>query len=113
MRRSRLAAMDEVAHNRIVAAVEVLAQQAGLDVEAEELLLISARDPKIEALRQREALADILEALAEAEPEHHLPPPAGDYVVLAELEAVDGVGPALMERIREHFAADDDTDNDH
>lgn len=114
MRRSRLAAMDEEAQRRIVGAVQALAAQAGLDVEAEKLLEISERDPKVQALREREFIAGILEGLVNAptlDPDHH-PSPTGEYVALDELEAVDGVGPALVERIREHFE-NDNTDDDH
>lgn len=112
MRRSRLAAMDEMAQRRIVGAVQALAAQAGLDVEADKLLEISERDPKVQALREREFIAGILEALVTSAPfDTAAPTQDADVVRLDELEAVDGVGPALMERIREHFAHDDTNDD--
>ena len=64
MRKAILAARDMRAHERIVKAAAELAEIKGLDAPK---LGVQARDKAVRAMRQREAVADFLEALLAAE----------------------------------------------
>jgi hypothetical protein len=60
MRLSNLAARDDRAQKRMMDAADQLAKIKGLDAPD---FRIQARDPAVRAMRQREAVADFLEAL--------------------------------------------------
>jgi len=97
MRLSNLAARDAAAQKRIVAAAEVVAHRLGIDVDVE--ARIGRRgDQRVRAMKQREELADLLEAAAE-----RLQPP---LVSLADLAAVPGVGEATLAKIEDHINGD-------
>lgn len=100
MKLSILAARDLEAQNRIVAAAEELAAGHDLGDQITRLESIQERDPRTKAMFQREAVADLLEALAEVQPVA-----CDEYVRLSDLDDVDGVGPKTVALIREHFSS--------
>ncbi len=57
-----LAARDQVAQEKIIAAANTLAQRFGLDMTVNPRR-INGRDPRIGAMEQREEVAALLEAL--------------------------------------------------
>jgi len=57
------AARDQVAQERAIAALAVLAERHGIDAPD---LTVQARDPLVRAMMQRERIADALEALVAA-----------------------------------------------
>ena len=58
-----LAARDQVAQEKIIAAANTLAQWFGLDMTVKPRR-INGRDPRVGAMEQREEVAALLEALA-------------------------------------------------
>lgn len=60
------AARNQVAQSRMFAAAEVLAERFGLHAQVEALRAVRSNEPDIFALAQREALADLFEALVSA-----------------------------------------------
>jgi hypothetical protein len=66
MNQAILAARLQQAHARTLAAAEVLADRYGLHEAHEALRAAGHKDPQVRALRQREAIADLLEALVDA-----------------------------------------------
>lgn len=54
------------ANNRLVAAADTLAERFGLVTEVAALRSVAARDPQVLRLKEMEATADLLEALATA-----------------------------------------------
>jgi DNA uptake protein ComE-like DNA-binding protein len=98
-----LAAREEVAVKRIVAAMQKLGEQFGLDVSP--LEAVQARDPRIRAMKQKEVVADLLEQLVDAGfgPVTAEISESGGHFTLADLEGVPGVGPATLRKIREHL----------
>jgi hypothetical protein len=68
---STLAAKDEIAQGRIVAAVRGIAAATGLDVTVEQAE--TRKQPAVAAMQQREQIADALEAILA----HLMQPAAG------------------------------------
>lgn len=81
---------------RIAVAGEALAQRFSLGGQMAALLGIQGRDREIVAMKQREAVADLLEAVETATREvgPALPPDTRE-----RLRAVKGLGPARVEEI--------------
>lgn len=61
-----LAQRNEDAHARILKAAKSLGKRFDLN-HAEELEAVSERDPEIQAMRQREVIADLLDSLVDAQ----------------------------------------------
>lgn len=66
MQKAALAARDQVAQERIVKAAQALAEKFGLSEHLMSGLRIQERDRLVKAMKEREAVADLLEALAQA-----------------------------------------------
>ena len=77
------------AQNRSMAAAEVLAQRAGVSMPD----LRQVRQPTILQLLKWEALAEVLEALAKAQP----------GVTLADVLAIEGLSKTSIKALRKHF----------
>ncbi len=131
-----LAERNEAALNRLVSASAILAERFNLDEKAEAVASVRERDYQVQALFQREAIADLLEAIVAAtEP---VPSPAAspaplptDLPARAALEkqgqtlaalramnreqliALDDIGPAKAEQILKWLTAhtEDATEN--
>ena len=63
MHQGTLAAHDQLARERIAAAVQALAERVGLHLEAGEITGAQGRDRLIRGLRQKEAVANALEQI--------------------------------------------------
>jgi hypothetical protein len=66
MHTGALAARNERAQKRMMAAAGSLAVLAGLDQRLVDALIVSDKDRDVRAMKQREAVADLLEALTNA-----------------------------------------------
>jgi DNA uptake protein ComE-like DNA-binding protein len=91
MERGILAARDATAQARIMSAAAQLGARFGLDEQAERVASATARDALVRNLFQREAVADLLEAVVAAS-EPMSDDPAG------ELEAM-GLEPSVAEKL--------------
>ena len=58
-----LASRSDAAQARILAAAQQLAARAGLEGAAEKIAAAKDRDPQVSRMQEREAIADLLEAL--------------------------------------------------
>jgi len=63
MKLSAMAARDAIAQKRLLAAAEALAGRMGLAAELVAALAVRARDRRVAAVLQREAVADLLEGI--------------------------------------------------
>lgn len=77
------------AQNRSMAAAEVLAQRAGVSMPD----MRQVRQPAILQLLKWEALAEVLEALANTQP----------GITLADVLAVEGLSKTSIKALRSHF----------
>lgn len=66
MRLATRAARDHSAQSRILAAAEILADRFDLDLELPNRIQVQRGDPATRAMLEREAIADLLEAILEA-----------------------------------------------
>jgi hypothetical protein len=104
-----LATRESVAAQRTVAAAKTLAERFGLDDRAK-ALTIEDKHPDIQQLFRNEAVADFLEALTAVELPSAEDIPVEEIVatteelLLARIEALDGIGPKTMELIRKGLA---------
>jgi dsRNA-specific ribonuclease len=65
MKQGVLAGRDMAATRRMVAAAEALARHFGLDAEVLERVQTQKGEPQLRQMLQREAVADLLEAIAD------------------------------------------------
>ena len=63
MKLSAMAARDSAAQKRLLAAAQALARRMGLDAALVAGLSVRGRDRQVAAVLQREAVADLLEAI--------------------------------------------------
>ena len=77
------------AQNRSMAAAEVLAQRAGVSMPD----MRQVRQPAILQLLKWEALAEVLEALANTQP----------GITLADVLAIEGLSKTSIKALRKHF----------
>jgi len=91
MQLAALAARDHAAQLRLVAAAEKLGERFGVETGVR-VRRMRSRDPRVQAMHQREALATFLEALVGAES-------AEVGITLEDLEKVPGIGKATLIRI--------------
>lgn len=73
-----LSQRSDAAHLRILEAATTLTERAGLPAAREALVAARDRDPQVSRMQEREAVADLLEALVAArrpEPMPQNPPP--------------------------------------
>lgn len=87
------------AQNRSMAAAEVLAQRAGVSMPD----MRQVRQPAILQLLKWEALADVLEALANTQPGLHSQQTSSRQVTLADVLAIEGLSKASIKALRSHF----------
>lgn len=87
------------AQARINKSASMLAERHGLQGEVQALASASHREPALSAMLKQEAVADLLEALADTEPAASS---IDDF--LTEAENAQGVGPKTIEALRAHFA---------
>jgi hypothetical protein len=105
------AAREQVAQERLLAAAETLAGRFDLQAQHEALAAarIGIRDPLVAGLFQREAIADLLEALlAVTEPTAALPAPDERLADLTAAEVgvrIDTMDAATLDRLAELEAA--------
>lgn len=86
------------AQNRSMAAAEALAQRTGLSMPD----VRQVRQPAIAQLFKWEAIAEVLEALAKAQP----------AVTLADVLAVEGLSKTSIKALRTHFGEDSADDEE-
>ncbi len=110
-----LAQREADASRRIVAAAVRLGEQLGLGEQAK-LLEIQEKRPEVQQLLRNEAVADFLEVAASGAVDlgvslEELQTTADELVtttealLLARIEAIDGIGPKTMEVIRKGLVA--------
>ena len=94
MKLSTLAARDCAAQQRIETAAPKIAERFGIACGIQRNPRL--RDIRVSAMMQREQTADFLDALIDASPT--------DTITLAELDALPGVGPATVAKIKQYLA---------
>ena len=83
MDKGALGARNQIAHERIIAAVKRLTEGNGIDAALlERLGAVREKDKAVRAMKEREIIADILEAVADHGAE-------AQQVVMATLEATE------------------------
>lgn len=106
MREATRAARDMNANTRLVAATETLAKRFELSAGFVEEVQTQSGDPQIRAMKQREAVANLLEALVEKTDDAVEWPegPASDALeeALTSLAEIKGISPAMVEKIKAH-----------
>lgn len=106
------AAREQVAQERLLAAAETLAGRFNLQAQHEALAAARTgiRDPLVAGLFQREAIADLLEALLNVtEPTAAVPPPDERLADLTAAEVgvrIDTMDAATLDRLAALEAAD-------
>jgi len=93
MQLAALAARDHAAQRRLVAAAEELGKRFGIDAGVR-IRRLRSRDPRIQAMQQREALASFLEAMVETSQ-------AEPGITLEDIEKVPGIGKTTVARIKQ------------
>jgi hypothetical protein len=78
MDRGTFGKRNQIAQERMVAAIGVLAERFAIPGHAERLQMLQVRDPEVKSMMQREIVADLLEALimATTPPQPPEPEPA-------------------------------------
>lgn len=109
MRDATRAARDMNANTRLVVATETLAKRFELSAGFVEEVQTQSGDPQVRAMKQREAVANLLEALVEKTDDSVEWPegPATDVLdeALTSLSDIKGISPAMVEKIKAHVYA--------
>jgi hypothetical protein len=101
MDKSSLGRRNEIAGRRIITAAKALAVRFDLDGEVIDGLTVQAQDKDVRALKEREAVADLLERLVETMPAAAEPVVSEPEEVIPALAGVDTppVEPAQEETV--------------
>jgi DNA uptake protein ComE-like DNA-binding protein len=111
MQLAQLAARDMTAQKRLIAAVNALAKQCGIEVQIDLAVRGTTQQRLIAGVKQREQVADILERIcgvgqgqAIVSEEREAP----SAITLAELDSLPGIGSATITKVKEYLEARDD-----
>jgi endonuclease III-like uncharacterized protein len=88
---------DATAQQRIIAAVATLAESSGVALDAEVILSIRNRDLRVQAMLQREALADALEMIAGSGVQNR--PTPNRESLRSQLLEIKGVGERVADEV--------------
>lgn len=94
-----MAERNATAHNRLMAAAQALGERYGIDDAVNELLSVRSKDKAIKALKEREALVAVLEALAQVESAPAQPAQFDRDALRPQLLEVKGVGERVADDI--------------
>lgn len=96
-----LAERNATAHNRLVKAAELLGERYGINDEVDVLISVRSKDKDIKALKEREALVAVLEALAQVDVSTAPAEPSqiDREALRAQLMEIKGVGERVADEV--------------